>query len=392
MLSKTLMTTALLGACSIGSLAAQEVEIHGFASVGFLKSDENNYLGQSKDGSFQFNEFGLNFRAEIDDKTSAGIQLFSRDLGELGNNEILIDWAFLDHSINDMVGLRVGRVKLPGAMYNEFQDIDAVRGTILMPQGLYNLNFRDTTVGVDGVVMYGNLPTESAGDFDYNIFYGVLPIKNNGSVARAFNGVAPGSDLTVDFNSDLKVAYGGNFTWNTPMEGLRVAIAFQDLVDWTVTGNAVFEVPAGPGSVSRVYAPIDSNSDHFTITTLSSEYTYNEWVFSAEWQTYDGTFESAAGDNEIKWESWYLQASYEMNEKWMFTSYYMNWVDDPDDDDDPGEYQRDLTFAVKYNVNEGWNIKAEVHVVDGYGLVSSSDGLRDEEDWTLFAVKSTVSF
>ena len=398
MLSKTLMTTALLGAWGIGSLAAQEVEIHGFASVGFLKSDENNYLGKSKDGSFQFNEFGLNFRAEIDDKTSAGVQLFSRDLGALGNNEILIDWGFLDHSVNDQFGIRIGRVKLPGAMYNEYQDIDAVRGTILMPQGVYNLNFRDTTVGVDGVAIYGNLATEGAGDFDYNVFYGVLPIKDNGSVARAFDGIQPGT-TTEDFSSDLKSAYGGNLTWNTPLEGLRVAIAYQNLADWTINATVVATNPALSGGLGlpagtdvRLYTPITLESDNFEIATISAEYTYNEWIFSAEYQVYDGVFESAAGDEEVDWTSWYLQASYELDEKWMFTGYYMDYVVDPDDHDDPGEYQNDLTFAVRYNVNEGWNLKAEIHIIDGYALTNAGDGTSDEENWTLFAVKSTVSF
>ncbi len=393
MLSRTLAMTALMGvgACS-GLMAMEEVEIHGFASMGFLKTTDNNYLGQSEDGSLQFNEFGINFRTEIDDKTSAGIQLFSRDLGSLGNNEILIDWGFLDHSVNDQFGVRVGRVKLPGAMYNEYQDIDAVRGTILMPQGVYNLNFRDTTVGIDGIAFYGNLATESMGDFDYNVFYGVLPIGENGSVARAFDGIVPGS-TTEDFNSDLKSAWGGNITWNTPVEGLRVALAYQDLVDWTITGTVVIQNPIGGGAYTEIYSPLEVTSDHFTLTTVSVEYTYNEWVFTSEHQTYNGSFDSPAQDTPVDWTSWYIQASYELNEKWMFTSYYMDYVVDPDDHDDESEFQRDLTFAAKYNVNEGWNIKAEIHMIDGYALTSSSDGNPDPEDsWTLFALKSTVSF
>ena len=37
------------------------IEIHGFISQGYLLSNENNYLADSKEGTFQFNEMGINF-------------------------------------------------------------------------------------------------------------------------------------------------------------------------------------------------------------------------------------------------------------------------------------------------------------------------------------------
>ena len=393
MLSRTLIITAVLGACGVDGFAAQEVEMHGFVSLGFLQSTDNNYLGESEKGSFQFNEFGLNFRVEIDDKTSAGIQFFSRDLGALGNNEVLIDWCFLDHSIKDELGVRIGRVKLPGAMYNEYQDIDAVRGTILLPQGVYDLNLRDTQIGIDGVALYGNIATEGMGDWDYNLYYGILPIEASGSVARAFEGAMPGSSGIEDFASELGGCWGGNVTWNTPVDGLRLALAYQDLFDWEITGNAVFLIPSGtPGLSLKAYAPFEFTFDHFTIITGSVEYTYDAWVFSAEYRIYDSAYEGSAGDEEIDERSWYLQASYELNEKWMFTGYYMDYVEDPDDHDDEIEYQRDFTFAARYNFSESWNLKAEVHFIEGYALTNPADGTQDEKNWTLFAVKSTVSF
>ena len=41
--------------------AQESTQIHGFVSQGFIKSTDNNYLGQSERGSFEFTEVGINF-------------------------------------------------------------------------------------------------------------------------------------------------------------------------------------------------------------------------------------------------------------------------------------------------------------------------------------------
>ena len=59
------------------------VDIHGFISQGFIMSDTYNYLTHnSKEGSFDYNEVGINFSKEMTDKLRLGIQLFARDLGD----------------------------------------------------------------------------------------------------------------------------------------------------------------------------------------------------------------------------------------------------------------------------------------------------------------------
>ncbi|GBC63154.1 hypothetical protein DENIS_4147 [Desulfonema ishimotonii] len=73
------------------------VDIHGFISQGYLKSDDNNFLGNSEDGSFQFNEMGINFSRELTDKLRIGVQFFSRDLSAVGNNDVVVDWAYGDY-------------------------------------------------------------------------------------------------------------------------------------------------------------------------------------------------------------------------------------------------------------------------------------------------------
>ena len=88
------------------------IDIHGYVSQGYLKSDKNNYLVNSKDGSFEFTELGINFSKEFE-KLRVGLQLLSRDMGEFGNNEIKLDWAMGDYHLRDYLGFRVGKVKIP---------------------------------------------------------------------------------------------------------------------------------------------------------------------------------------------------------------------------------------------------------------------------------------
>jgi len=74
------------------------IDVHGFLSQGFLQSDRNNFYAKTKAGTFQFNEFGINFATELTDRLRTGLQLLSRDLGNIGNNKVDIDWAYAEDS------------------------------------------------------------------------------------------------------------------------------------------------------------------------------------------------------------------------------------------------------------------------------------------------------
>ena len=102
----------IIGNPSFG-FESEDISMHGFVSQGYLRSSDNNYLGNSKDGSFEFNEIGVNFAIPVSDSLQFGIQFFSRDLGETGNNELIVDWALLDYNYRAWLGFRAGKIKLP---------------------------------------------------------------------------------------------------------------------------------------------------------------------------------------------------------------------------------------------------------------------------------------
>ena len=72
------------------------VQIHGFLSQGYVKSTkQNNFpVSNSGQGSFNFNDFGINFSKELTPDLHVGLQLSAFDRGSYGKDEVTIDWAY----------------------------------------------------------------------------------------------------------------------------------------------------------------------------------------------------------------------------------------------------------------------------------------------------------
>ena len=104
-----------LCSCAL-SLHAQDlagIEIHGFATQGFLYSSHNNYLSmQSSSGSLQWTDGAVSFTDLLTDNLRVGIQLHMYQLGELGGPNVQVDWASGDYRFNDRLGFRAGKLKI----------------------------------------------------------------------------------------------------------------------------------------------------------------------------------------------------------------------------------------------------------------------------------------
>ena len=140
------------------------LDFHGFVSQGFLYSDTYNYLDtDTKDGSFRYSEAGVNVSMNPFPRTHIAIQGFMFDVGDAGKYEPFLDYASIDYTFNDYIGVRGGRIRKPGGIYNAIQDIDLARTYVLLPQGLYDARFRDLDATLDGGEIFGSLPLSKAG-------------------------------------------------------------------------------------------------------------------------------------------------------------------------------------------------------------------------------------
>jgi len=369
------------------------VDIHGYISQGYMRSNKNNFLTESSGGSFQFNELGINFSVELSDQLHAGLQLASRDLGSLGNSKILVDWAFMDYHYQDWMGLRVGRVKMPFGLYNETRDVDMLRTSILLPQGVYNENFRDSLTGVQGLGLYGTIPLASAGDLDYQALVGTTNIDTDSGAARAFQdsfGMVV-SDLHVNTSSIYSLR------WDTPVEGLLLAGTY---LDSNLRARGV--VP-GIGLT-------ESDTNPTSMRVLSAEYTWNDLILAAEWlrMITDSSVRELTGGTTIvtdrrESEGYYLSAAYRFSELFELGSYYSIYYHRIDDRDGNGlvalgkpahgAWLKDIAVTTRFDLTENWVFKLEGHLMDGTaGLSPSLNPAGTSQDWILGLAKITVSF
>jgi hypothetical protein len=393
-----LWTPTALGADLAG------VEIHGFVSQGFLWSGDNNYLAaDTADGSFEFNEVGINFNKSLDDRLRVGVQFFSRDLGRAGNNEPIIDWAMGDYRWKDWLGIRVGLIKLPHGLYSESRDQDMVRNSILLPQSVYPEMQRDYYTRMWGGGIYGNAYFDSVGNFSYKLLVGAYnPDPDRSGLAVE---IEDGGFFGVEsFNHGEGIQYSGGLVWDTPLEGLRVGAT-----GWFMKGigaDLVILEDLFPGSESQVGSVANIDVDRWA-TVYSIEYTWQYLRVTAEYRLEHTDNKWSAGfeafDSKVDSEGYYLGASYRFTDWLEIGSYYSELYPDKDDKDgdryqgfgeDFQAWQKDFALTARFDINENWLVKLEGHAIDGAaGVLFANDNPNGfEKDDYLFAAKVTFNF
>ena len=355
-----------------------QLELHGFASQGFLLTTANNYLANSSRGSFEFSEVGLNFTLPATDRLRLGLQLFSRQLGPIGDYRATLDWYYLDYHWRDWLGIRAGRVKLPFGLYNDINDIDSARTAVLLPQSIYPAQNRDFLLAQTGAEIYGYQHLGGAGALDYRLYAGTifLDLKQQ-----------PGSPITV-VNLDVPYVVGGRVLWGLPIEGLRLGASLQalrldtDLLAPRVSSPIQLKIPA-------------------TLWVASAEYVVRELLFAVEYSRWLVKAESSRPDifpnSSTTSERAYALASYRVSSWLQAGTYYSLLFPNVDRRGGRETRQNDLALSFRFDVNSFWLIKVEGHYMHGTAALSSS--LNDNQplsaltpDWALFTVKTTAFF
>ncbi len=350
------LSILLITGSTSNAFHTEEIMVHGFFGQGYLNSDKNNYFGVTKGGSYEFNEIGLNFTVPINDALHFGIQFFSRDTGVYGNNDLHVDWAFMDYRWQDWIGFRAGKIKMPFGLYNRQRDADIVRTSIILPQSVYNEQYRDMIVSFQGASAYGVIHLGDSGYIDYEIFTGTTEIEYT----------------QYSFDSLM----GGLLVWNTPVSGLRIGSSYihaegkaLDTFDFIADPIRVFSVEFEKGSllISAEYNKMDVELDDVTI--MDSE----GWYGTVSWKIRE-LFEAGV----------------------TYSEYY------PDDDDKSGKvhkasnrpdyyaWQKDTTLSFRVNISESWAIKFETHFINGVGLIETKTDT--DESWNLYGIKTSLTF
>ena len=365
------------------------VDIHGWISQGYLQTSDNNFMANTKDGTFEFNDMGINFTYQATDKLRMGIQFFARDLGKMGNDEILLDWAVGDYRWKDWLGIRAGKIKTPHGFYNETRDMDMFRTNIFLPYSVYPEYARDSMVSTNGVGVYGTVGLKQAGSLLYQALVGASNVdKESGVAMSSEDGRA--IDIT---NIEVKRRYASSLQWLTPLEGLRVGMTFE---------RSIMDVK------SKMVPPpnldLTVEFEYQDSSVYSIEYTGEQFVLAAEYLGLRQKSQMTGlpfpiPENVQNYEGYYGSGSYRFTDWFELGAYYSETFTDVDDRDTDGNFLKDWALSTRFDINDNWIAKLEGHLMDGtafYNIQYDNPDVASradlEQEWFLFAAKITYSF
>ncbi len=379
------------------------VEIHGFASATYLQSSGNNIIEDSEDGTFNFNDFGLNAGATFHDDIYVGFQVMSRDYGAVGNNDIYVNWALVDYQWRDALGFKIGKVKRPQGLYGDVRDYDFLRTSIMLPQNtIYNENEREYYESYTGGGLYGTFNLGKGGNLGYDIYYGInYDIDEDGGLARGMD-----SSRFQYVDGSIGYTFGTRLKWHTPVSGLLLALSYSQMeaeIDAKVNLSSLPIALDGFFDFPTLHAVVLSMEYAIGDLTVSAEYEHlqGDYIFDIDMSALGMPSSRTVGD--LTGESYYLMLSYQFVDWFTAGVYYVENIpntDDRDGDDLVAQgrpsfeaWQHDLAVTARFDLTDFWLIKLEYHYLDGMSLLTEADNPEGfEKSWDYFAVRTTLNF
>jgi hypothetical protein len=355
-----LLVKLLVAFACVSTLLAQDirlfdhdVQVHGFASQGFVHTDGNNWLTMNTGnvGSGQFTDFGGNASVQITDKFRIGAQLYDRQLGQLGKWHPQLDWAVATYTFKPWLGIRAGKVKTVMGLYNDTQDLDFLHTFALLPQSVYPTDLRDVTIAHEGADVFGDIQLgEKGGTLSYTAYTGHRKDSRYGGYAYLIGN---------SFNNMGGLQYGGDLRWATPLKGLLVGVSRL---------NEDLTAKYGAGTPGETTLKSTSNWTN----QFYGQYTWKKLVLDSEYRHYylDATINGGPTfQTDVR--GWYFAGSYRIAKRLQLGSYYSHYVVNvPDNFLIPvgTGHVYDKVVSARVDLNRFFNVKVEGHFMDGTGL------------------------
>ena len=365
--------TALCLSVAASSLLAQsikfgdkEVQIHGSFQQGFDVTNNNNFLTMdTSKGSIEMTDAAVNLSSSLTRKLRVGGQLYLRNIGELGNGALQVDWAFADYKFNNAIGVRGGKIKTALGLFTDTQDMEFLYTWALLPQGTYPLDLRSITIAHVGGDAYGTVKLGKAGSLAYTAYLGLVQDDDKGGYRYGVE------DAGLGFNSAI-TSHGGGFDarWATPVNGLMAGYSFTKTAGDVDLFVKAFQLPIAVASSSRRQA-------------LYADYQGSRLRLSSEWrhELLDSVITPAVFEESIvPTAASFVAASYRLFEKLEVGTYYSHFVYDTNvPSSDPSNHIYDTVVTGRVDLNRFWHVKVEGHFMDGNGNPTLARGfyLRD---------------
>lgn len=386
------MIVALLVCASSLMVQAQEirvfklpVQVHGFASQGFVHTDQNNWLTMNTAnlGSGQFTDFGANASTQIKDNFRIGAQIYDRNLGQLGRWHPELDWASADYKFKTWLGFRGGKVKTVVGLYNDTQDEDFLHTFVLLPQSVYSTDMRDSVLSHIGGDLYGSFRLgKSAGRLSYTAYGGDMRESTYGGYPYLLQ------IHGIYIKDSGGPTWGGDLRWATPVKGVLIGSSYERNM---ITNTGLLNPSVALGGPD-VMVPYKEWSRKEFVEQDYGEYTHGNLKADAEYRHYYRDFDIFNGLYEaaINPHSWYGSASYRVAKHLQLGGYYshfdVGWiVTAPDQVEAPNEsspdrHLYDKVVTARVDLKSYWYMKVEGHFMDGYGGFQYPDGFYPQQN------------
>lgn len=386
--------------------SSSSLQLHGFITQGAIWTDDNNFYGESTNGTADFRELGINFSVQPNSDLLLSGQAISRNAGSTDDGHLRVDYLqanyTIDQSIDGRWGLRLGRVKIPSGFYNDTRDVDSTRPSAILPQSIYYDRTGSLIRSADSAYVFSEhyLPS---GDLFLDIGFGYQQTDSE------------------EFERTMLL----NKVWEGNMKS-----------DLSMTGRALYE--AGDGSsryalsigeanlhfegtdADKAYSPLGpllNGSNKIQTITLSAEYEFGDLVLTGEHLRQFISLKNYGliPDQKYISDKYFMQAAYQYSHDVEFLLRYdVSYADNADKDGSAGaaqsglllaaglpalaahnSYARDWTLGVRWDFAPNWIFRAEHHWVSGTNWLPRTDNndiAATEKDWNMFMMTIGYSF
>jgi hypothetical protein len=381
--------------CAVGlSLWAQDfkvfdrqVQIHGFASQGFVYTSDNNWLTmKTSEGSAAFTDFGANVTMQVTDRLRIGAQVYDHNIGNLGEWHPSLDWAFADYRFKPWLSFRGGKVKTVIGLYNDTQDYEFLGTFALLPQAVYPIDMHDANLAHMGGDLYGDVPLgRRSGTLSFTVYGG----ERWESYYSGYPYALRKTVVPVDLTSSGGPQYGADLRWHTPLRGLLAGISRVNQHDEDRGTFVAFWNPAA-GKI-----PYWGYSKQYWLNQFYGQYSRGSLHLDSEYRrTYiDAVVLSGTSNAQADVRGWYVLGSYRVAKRLELGSYYSRYAMTAHyggilgmafpprvDTSLPENHIYDKVVSVRIDLNRFWNVKLEGHLMDGYGDGPYPDGFYDGDN------------
>lgn len=367
------------------SVLPEKLKIQGFASQGFILTSDNNFFGNSKDGSFDFSELGVNTSIRPIPDLLFSAQGLSRRAGKDDDGDLQLDYALIDYSFfskeSGNFGLRLGRIKNPLGLYNDTRDVAFTRPSIFLPQSIYFDRTRNLALSADSIQIYADYRS-GIGNliFQFGVGY---PNVDNDQTRQVLLGKQPGE-------IEGELSYLGRLIFEQGGGKFRLGLS-------TVILNMQPKIGNTEGSIR--FLPIVLSSQYNTeFWSLTSEYALRHFRYQ-DVKTFPNFSKTG--------ESFYLQFTYRLNKKVEVLLRHDMLFQDRNDRNGTkfeagprssgkpahSQFAKDWTAGLLWDITQAWMGRIEYHYIDGTAWLPFADNpSATKRYWDMLALLISYRF